>query len=446
MNNKKPRIFIGTREIAGYYYRLYKELKKQGYTVEYHCYYNPSEFVSISDYENILGKLTYSLTKTRYKILHRKKHKENILKKTIQNIYLLWIHILIEIISFLVLIYSIFKYDTFIFSFASSIVPYPYLIDLPILKLFGKRIISCVFHGSEARPRYISMYGIDHNNPTKKDLKSIYNTVKIQKKKLGKIEKYSDVVVGAYYTSHFLKKKFVNFYYIGIIPPTINQKLEEHSESKEKIIILHAPSKPEIKGTEKIKQAIHNLKQKYSNIEYLELTGKTNREVIEAIKKCDFIVDQLYSDTPLGGLATEGATYKKPSIVGGYIWEDSKKIHPQELFSISYLCHPSEIENAIEEFIKNTELRQKIAEQAYNFISQNWNPEIIASRFIKLIENKIPNEWFQEPITKYAHFCFTDEDKAKKILKLYLSVFGDKSLLLDDKPELKQKFIEKANS
>ncbi|MCS7244458.1 MAG: hypothetical protein RMJ36_06985, partial [Candidatus Calescibacterium sp.] len=311
MNDKNFRIFIGTREIADYYHRLYKELKKQGFKVGYYCYYIPTETSSLQDYENVLSKLTYILTKMRYKIIH-KGHKKN---QILDKIYLFFINLSIEIVSFFILIYSLFKYDVFIFSFASSIIPYPYLVDLPILKFFKKKVISCIFHGSEARPRYISMYGINRENPTTKDFKEVYKTVKIQKQKLKTIEKYSDIVIGSYLTSHFLKKKFVDYLHIGYISPEPKENIKENTSiqnTSDKISILHAPSKPELKGTIKIREAIEKLKQKYTNIEYIEITGKPNREVTKAIKECSFVVDQLYSDTPLAGLGTEAAIFCKP--------------------------------------------------------------------------------------------------------------------------------------
>ncbi|MCX7971941.1 MAG: glycosyltransferase [bacterium] len=444
-NDKKFRIFIGTREVSGYYHRLYKALKKQGYAVEYYCYYNPFEYASLSDYQNILGKLIYVLTKIRYGIIH-KKHKKNLITLLTEKLYLFLIHILIEIISFLILIYSLFKYDVFIFSFASSIIPYPYLIDLPVLKFFKKKIISCVFHGSEARPRYISMYGINRENPTYMDFKEVYKTVKIQKQKLRNIEKYSDIVIGSYLTSHFLKKKFVDYLYIGNISPDPPENKKENPNMSNKIKILHAPSKAEMKGTSKIREVVKKLKQKYQNIEYIEITGKPNEEVIKAIQECSFVVDQLYSDTPLAVLGTEAAIYGKATITAGYVWKELYSIYPSEILTPSYLCHPSEIEEAIETLINNSKLREEIANKVHNFVLKNWSPQIIADKFISIIKNEILESWYTEPIQNYAHFCFIDEQLGKKLLKQYLSLFGDKALLLDDKPILKQEFIKIANS
>lgn len=435
-NNKNIKIFIGTREIAGYYIRLQQEFTKIGIKADYYCYYNPAEYVKEKDFSNYLSKTIYLLTKKRYYII------KNQQKSFIDKIKLIYIYLLLEILSFVLLIYSIFKYEVFIFSFASSIIPYPYLLDLPILKIFRKKIISCVFHGSELRPRYVSMYGINRENPQIKDLKEIYKTTKIQKKKAKIIEKYSDIVIGSYLTSHFLTKKFINYLHIGYISPN-PQSIEISNETKEKIIILHAPSKPSLKGTEKIREAIKKLQHKY-NIEYIELTGKTNEEVIEAIKKCDFVVDQIYSDTPLAGLGTEAAIFGKPTITGGYVWEEFRKL-PPDIVAPSYLCHPDDIKNAIETMITNKKLRIEIGQKAQAFVLNNWTPDKIAMKFLKIINNEIPPEWYCFPIENYSHFCFVEKNLAINILKKYIDYFGEKALFLENKPNLKKQFLNLIN-
>lgn len=176
----------------------------------------------------------------------------------------------------------------------------------------------------------------------KKILQKIRKRVTKQFKQISFIEKYADHIIGYYFTFHFLTKKFIDYFFIGNIGILTDSKEEINTEKlkSEKIRILHAPSNPIHKGTEKIRKIIQKLKTKYPFIEYIEITSKTNKEVIENIKKCDFVIDQLYSDTPMGFLALEASIYNKPSIVGGYIWEEFTKIYPSEI-NTSNLFMPS---------------------------------------------------------------------------------------------------------
>ena len=47
------------------------------------------------------------------------------------------------------------------------------------------------------------------------------------------------------------------------------------------------------------------------NIEYEMITNVSNEVVLDKIKSCDIILDEVYSDTPLGGIAVEGALNEK---------------------------------------------------------------------------------------------------------------------------------------
>ena len=55
-----------------------------------------------------------------------------------------------------------------------------------------------------------------------------------------------------------------------------------------------------------------NLRQKGRPIDFVELVGRTNEEVKEALQSCDFLVDQLYYDVAISYLATETPFWENP--------------------------------------------------------------------------------------------------------------------------------------
>ncbi|MEN3014749.1 MAG: hypothetical protein ABDH21_01630 [bacterium] len=428
-------IFIGTAEIAGHYIRLCKALQKINVKANYYCKYHPFEYSSINDYPNILAKLLYLLTKYKYLLTRSKRRILGII--SIKRFTWFCFNILIVILELIILLYSIWKYQVFIFTFGESILPFN--LDLPILKFFKKKIIFSIFHGSEARPTYIDLYGLDLSQK-EKTLEKAYQMMKIKSYKIKMIEKYSDYIVSNYFISQLLTRKYVDYHHIGLMPPNIKVDNSDNTIT-DKIKILHAPSKPESKGTDKIRQVIQKLSQKYKDIQYIEIHGKPYQEVINHIKQCDFIVDQLYSDVALTGLATEGAILGKPSIMGGYIWEKYKQIHPPSIIPPSHLCHPDEIEQAIEFMINNKEYREELGQKAQEFILSNWSEEKIAEKFLMIINDQVPEEWYREPVKDYAHFAIIDQKIAKEFLKEYINKYGDKALFLDHKPSLKQAFL-----
>ena len=50
-------------------------------------------------------------------------------------------------------------------------------------------------------------------------------------------------------------------------------------------------------------------------LEYVEIVGQPNDIVLAEIARSAFVIDQLYSDTPMAGFAAEAARLGKPAIV-----------------------------------------------------------------------------------------------------------------------------------
>jgi len=429
-------------EISGLYLKIYRGLKEKGIKIDYLCSYHPFEYAKLSDYSNILFKMFFLFSRFLYFYSRRKKGIFSFRK------FLFFIFLLLKVIIFF---YLLFHYDVFIFTFGNTLshpsLPFFRELELKILKFFKKRIIFFVMHGSELRPPYIesSFY---MSNSDLKDKKLFYLLKKLtysRKRNAELIEKYADVIVSAYFMSHFLKRDFIDYHSFAGNMVEEEILFRSYSESNlrkdnNKIVILHAPSVPEAKGTPKIREAIKKLKNKYPNIEYVELTGKTNKEVLEAIKNSDIVVDQLYSTTPLAMFAIEAGSMGKPVIVGSYIWKKHKEVY--SIIPPVYLCHPDKIEEAIEELIIKKDLREKLGKELREFIVNNLRLELIVEKFLKVIKGDIPLEWIKKPIDNYAHIAFTEENIGKEVLKRYIELFGDSALCLDDKPQLKKAFLD----
>jgi len=377
------KIFIGPCEIAGYYKNLQKGFIQLGLNADYFTYFN-----SPFGYSNNI-KLPFLL-----KIVHF----FNNHKRTSGNIIIkILLTLPAEVFSFIWGFYAIFKYDVFIFGFGVSLLRFN--IDLYILKLLGKKVISNIAHGSEARPAYIN--GANQNKVTSKlpNLNKLLKLIKTSKNLVSRHEKLATFIIGApFSTSHFSSQKFINSFMIGIPSLECNFKnFESERIIKKSIRILHSPSHSIAKGTPEIKNAILNLQKKGYLIEFVLIKDMPNKKVIEEIKKCDFVIDQIYSDTPLAGFAAEAAFYGKPSVVGGYGFEYLKNFIPNDMFPPSKICHPDKIENAIESLIINNQERLLLGKAAQNFVLTKWNSLEVAKRYLRIIENDIPENWWLHP-------------------------------------------------
>ena len=424
-------MFIGLKEIAGYYMNLAHGLREAGYIVTtVGGSAHPYKY-SISTERDILVKL-YEYSARKYYTMTRRK----LVKKTL-------LLIVFQVVKFLLFTWAIIKNDIFIFSFGNSFCSNSW--DLFIFKLLGKRVISNIAHGSEARPPYI-----DGSYQTK-DGTSLFS-IEIFKKYANKmernirtIERWSDVILCWSGNCHFLKRKFVNSFYIGI-PWSFEDSWDLKINTCSSVRILHCPSHPAAKGSFKIRSAIEDLKCKGYDIVFIEIINRPHAEVLNELRKCDFVVDQLYSDSPMAGFATEAAWFCKPAVVGGYGWNVLLSHIPKEIIPPSEICHPDEIENAIEKLIINKEYRQSLGKKANEFVRSNWSRNKVSQKFICLITGNIPEHWYNNPEEiEYLYGSGLPENQIKIIVGKIVHKYGVKALRLSHRPKLEKAFLKFAD-
>ena len=337
------RIFIGITEISGYYNQLQKGFIKCGVKADYYSFsvhpfgYNYKEPKS----------LFFPLVK-KSNIRQEKIKDASVIKKYFYKA-------VSEATRLLFFFTVIFKYNIFLFGFGKTITIFP-SIELKILKLLRKKII-CVFHGSDNRPPFISGGHYHYKNgygrlSKEKRIQRCHKITIKQKRKIEIIEKYADICITSIYHAHFHSKPFIKGLVIGLPFDSnlISNQKETNQYSKE-VRILHAPSSPAQKGSEYIRKIIEQLKNKGLDIDYIEISDLTHKEVINNIINCDFIVDQVFSDTPMAGFTAEAAFFKKPAVVGGYVARETISQHYKEEVPPSIFVSPADMPEAIEKMI-----------------------------------------------------------------------------------------------
>lgn len=428
----KKKIFIGTIEIAGYYKNLSRGFQEN---------HVKCDFVSYT-----LNKMSYDGDTKYPKLLKLYKklapfNNKSVVTKILFNFS--------KILVFIWVLKTLINYDIFIFGFGRSLLPNN--IDLPILKLFGKTVIVNLGHGSEIRPPYLNgaITKTIHKTLT---IDGLYNLTKIKKHKASYIEKYADYIIGApYSSSQFLSKRFINWFALGI-PFAIDYKtkcINKYTnilDEPNKVRILHSPSDPIAKGTGIIRDTLEALRKKDYDFEYIEITNAPNIKVLEELEKCDFVIDEIYSDTPMAGLATEAAWYYKPTIVTGYGLKKLNDYVPKGMFPPSISVEPQDLELAITKLIDDKDFRKDVGKKAQKFVLEKWNRKLVANRYLKIVENQIPKEWWIDP-TDINYIWGWGQSKQKTIdsIKLLLDNFGENCLELNHKPLLKNAILNMVN-
>jgi hypothetical protein len=428
---RHTRIFIGFRELAGYYHHLKKGFDSlgidsvfvnlNGNPFQYGMDNNPPFINALNNFSQKIGMMFFGNWILR----------------------VIWVVFLQNIISFFLLPWALFRYDVFLFASNST---FFFFLDLPVLKLFGKKVIY-VFHGSEARPVYLNGYVIKNDK-----LSSIIIGIiiaRLQKIMISIIDRFADYIINIPPQAYFQSRPFISWWMIGVPHDKKNNRniSSDRKESPDTIRNLHAPSKPEPKGTPVIRQAVQSLRQKGHVIDYVEITGRPNAEVLQELDKCDFIVDEIYSDTPMAVFATEAAFAGKPAVVGSYYVNQIMNDLPEDNMPPSMFCHPDFLEASMEKLIVDKDFREELGRKAREFVIKNWAAINVAENYLMLIEGNFPAEWFYDPRKiRYLHGCGLSETKVKNIIAAFLKTGGRKSLCLANKPELEERFIRFAST
>lgn len=424
----KKKIFIGPSEVSGYYSKLAKGLREIGYDVSFFVRFRHKSGYPIENKLFAL-KLHRIISDKRISI------QDN---QFIKKIFFAGVQWIFEGGLF---VYFILTHRVFIFTFMETY--FRSGIDLRILKLFNKRMIM-VSNGSDLRPPYLGNAWLSDDNKSNEMIEIISKKKKLY---LKKVEKYVDIIVGGILRCHFLEKPFIERSFMGRPVETIennnNFLPSKHNSAKEIITILHAPSARNVKGTDEIIRAVENIKAKGFRVNLEIAEHLLNSQVLESIKSCDIVIDQLYSDILLPAVSSEAAMYGKAVLIAGYELDVLKKILPRELVPPVYTCKPEEIEDAIIELVTDENLREKVARNLNYFIKTKYDYRNVASNYKKIIENEIPKQWYIDPYeNKYVHGVGLNKDTLRKKIGDLIIERGIGALQIEDKPLLKQKFID----
>ena len=413
------RVFLGLQEIAGYNANLKKGFQQLGYNCT---------FINLSDHPfDYGGDDTCWLVHILKNLLRKKSATPRI------NIgFIIILKLLILAFKVMLFVWVLFKHDAFIFIYKSTFFNY---YELPVLKFFNK-IIIYKFVGSDLRPPYINGSFVAASRAL--NIEDCVKQAQKTKNTIKRIEKYATYIISSPSYAHFTERPFI----LGLIAglPYTKQCFNlNFLEITDKVRILHSPSFPEAKGSIIIRDAISRLKNKGLRIDYVELTGKSNNIVHEELQKCDFVVDQLYSDTPMAGFATEAALYGKPSVVGGYYSSFIGKDIDPVYIPPSVYCNPEDIESAIERLVDDKNYRLDLGKKAQMFVKNNWHPIAVAEKYLRIIQCDVPACWLYNPNKiKYPYGCGINKDKVKELIRAIVCKYGKGALQLYDKPDLEE--------
>jgi hypothetical protein len=200
-------------------------------------------------------------------------------------------------------------------------------------------------------------------------------------------------------------------------------------------LVIHAPTHPAAKGTAVIRATIERLRAAGHELDYEELQGVSNAVLRERLSRCSFVVDQVWADTPMAGLAADAALYGKPAVVSGYPWAELRRFIPAAAYPPSELCDPDGLEGAILHLLTDDRHRVELGARARAFVEQRWNAAAVAGRFLELLSARAPAEWVCDPADlRYLLGWGQPTERSLEIVRAVVAYGGAPALGLGDKP------------
>ena len=423
---RKRRIFLGAQEISGMMERLNNAFHDMGIESDFYC---------IPEYAFDLGKKDVPVLR-KFRI-HTKKKKYAVGEraKAWWSFLQMW-----DILR--VFVYALFRYDCFIYIYGNGIFFHNrYLrkieeVEFFILKLFRKKMVMWLC-GSDSRPLYCD--GANYYS----DIEKIYSITREKAAKIKMLEKYMDLIDYSP-SSHFHTKPYLIFNCIGI-PVDIKEKVRIDKKNVDKVRILHAPSDQKAKGTVIVRNIVKEMQEEGYDFEYMEVSGLPHRVVLEKMAMSDIVVDQVYSDTPMAGFATEAAINGVPVVVGGYYAEVYKKVLPDPIAPTVY-CNPEELKEKIIYLIEHEEERIRIGEKERAYVEGHCLAETVANKFLRIFDHSYPKEWIMNPSDNDYIWGYgqSREAVANEITRL-IDRYGTEALCLDKNGILYKKYVQLYN-
>jgi hypothetical protein len=391
---KEKKIYVGHREVAGIFSKVAIALRASGLDVEF-VIRRPNTF-------------DYKTQETVPKLVRLSRLCNPAIRGISADKPLYWLLMTCSRIFWDIwTLIAIFRYDYFIFTYGQSF--WPWNLDLMAIKLLGKHAVVNFSSGSDSRPPWMDGSFQEWDCTQKKFAKRLVRLSRNIRIRLWISEIFAQQIIGSpMSTSQFARRDFVNSFYVGfpVLTPnslaggTSDDLLSGSPPSGSGITVaLHAPSNPTFKGTAEIEAVFHRLQNKNSRVTLRQIVGTNNGEVLREIACADFIVDQLYSDTPMAVLASEAAAFSKPAVVGGYGWEELSQVLPKTLFSKirESLCSPDQLEAKVTTFLQKRDVFLRLGTEAKTVVSQFFDPEDVAHRYVVVLAGTPPEEWIFSP-------------------------------------------------
>lgn len=271
------------------------------------------------------------------------------------------------------ILFNLNHYDIFHFRGGTTLLPLG--LDLPILKLFGKKIIM-QYEGSDLRQ-------MDHFQKDKYNRMLVANLKTKsfrgfqQRLRYAWIRNWTDKII---VSTPDLLQFACNAEYIPNFVSSPENGFE-HKDNKT-VELLHAPTNRKIKGTAYLIKAVKRLKKEKFSVNLVLLEKIAHSQINRYYQKADVVIDQLFIGA-YGVVSIEGMSFGKPIVC--YIREDLRKYYPKELPIAS--ANPDDIYEILKNLVTSKKLRQKVGKNSQKYFKKYHGENMVGKKWQKIYQN-----------------------------------------------------------
>jgi choline dehydrogenase-like flavoprotein len=261
---------------------------------------------------------------------------------------------------------------------------------------------------------------------------------------VSRTELVSDVVVCNPLSAQFLSVGFIDWFAVGM-PVDAASAGRGRRSHEGPIRVLHAPTRPQQKGSDLIEEAFRSVTALGVHATFEMLTGVPNAAVRTAIEGADLVVDELYSDSFMGGLGVEAAVSGTPCLTFGYGGDALAGLPGAAGYPLLGYGHPRTLEQRLLRAVTDAEWRADLARQAEHFVATEWSPTSVAQRILVLAEGAAPDHWVVAPEgVAYACGFGVPAERLRSVLEQYLQRFGEEGLCLSATSPVRSALVDLA--
>jgi hypothetical protein len=339
--------------------------------------WGPTPILTIGESSTLLRRLGYPSTTVVFTTYHIRSEFDVNFRRAIANPAVgPWLPNLLHLWSLLRFDVFHFFYDGGLWS-GMNVVPSARWLELPLLRLAGKRVIASAY-GADVRVRHLNQMWQPYNICEECPAPGVYCVCGPEGLTRAKYYRdWANVLLAMGDMSDFVTESRRDFNYWPIDVEQI--PLRENARDGGPVRVVHSPNHPYFKGTRFLEEAVAALRERGHDLELDLVQGVPNEEAKRRYGEADIVFAQCLAGW-LGYTELEAMAAGKPVI--GYIRNAAYVEHTGEPPLVS--ATPATLEQELEGLVTDRARREELGRLGRDYVERAWSYEALSPAYDRL--------------------------------------------------------------